>query len=122
MFRLLTVIFLVTGFSAQTFNLGWLVLDYSANKASYQRNCKNKQVPESQCHGKCQFFKKVKTEQEKEQQFPESKGAYKVDFTCCKSEFAVPQFAGTGDILIKHSIYLFSFPPPAAFDIFHPPA
>jgi hypothetical protein len=122
MYRQLAVILLIFSFAAQTFNLGWLVLDYSTNKASYQRNCENRQVQGSHCKGKCQFYKKLKTEQQKEQQFPESKTAYKMDVAFYRSELIAPRYAFTEMLSVKYTQYILSFPAASTFDIFHPPA
>jgi hypothetical protein len=121
MFRYLPVILLLLAFSAQTFNLGWLVLSYSTNKTAYQRNCENRQVSGSHCKGKCQFYKKLKSEQEKEQQFPESRSGYKIDVAFYRSDLIVPRYVVTEIHSLKYSPYILSFPNPAAIDIFHPP-
>jgi hypothetical protein len=122
MFRYLTVILLFVAFSAQTFSLGWLVLDYSANKTSYQSHCENKTKPMMLCHGKCKMYKKLQSEQQKEQQFPESKGGNKIDFLCSKSRLTIPAYS-LGDVVIADfPLYIVSMPTPATFDIFHPPA
>lgn len=122
MFRYLTVILLFIAFSAQTFSLGWLVLDYSANKASYQRNCENKAKPIMQCHGKCQFYKKIKSEQQQEQQYPETKSTNIVDLACSRTELNAPAMSDCEAPFLNYPLYVISFPIPAAFDIFHPPA
>ena len=122
MFRQLFSILLLIAFSAQTFNLGWLVLDYSANTATYQSQCENKAKPTMLCHGKCQMYKKLKTEQQKEQQFPESKGGNNIDFICSKTGFTVPTFSLGEAVTADFSLYIETMPTPASFDIFHPPA
>ena len=122
MIRQLTVIVLLIGFAAQTFNLGWLVLDYSANKSSYQRHCENKAKPMMLCHGKCQLYKKLKSEQQKEEQSPESKGGNNIDVLCSKSEVSVPDFLPVETVSVSFPLYVQSFPVPAPIDIFHPPA
>jgi hypothetical protein len=122
MFRQLTVILLLIGFAAQSFNLGWLVLDYSANKLAYQRDCENKAKPMMLCHGKCQMYKKLKSEHQKEEQFPESKGGNKIDVLCSRSEVAVPVLSTPGALSLNFPLYVQSFPVAATFDIFHPPA
>ena len=122
MIRQLTVIILLIGFAAQTFNLGWLVLDYSANKSSYQRQCENKAKPMMLCHGKCQLYKKLKSEQQKEDQSPESKGANNIDVLCSKSEVSVPECSLAEYASLNIPLYVQSFSVPATIDIFHPPA
>jgi hypothetical protein len=122
MFRQLTVIVLLIGFAAQSFNLGWLVLDYSANKSSYQRNCENKAKPMMLCHGKCQMYKKLKSEHQKEEQFPDSRGGIKIDVLCSRSEVVVPVLITTEIPGLNFPRYTQAFPVPAMIDIFHPPA
>ena len=122
MFRQLTVILLLIGFAAQSFNLGWLVLDYSTNKSSYQRNCENKAKPMMLCHGKCQMYKKLKAEHQKEKEFPESRGGNKIDVLCSRPEIAVPDLITAEVPGLSFPVYVQSFPVPATIDIFHPPA
>ena len=122
MFRQLTVILLLIGFSAQSFNLGWLVLDYSANKSSYQRHCENKSKPMMLCHGKCQMYKKLKSEHQKEEQFPESKGGNKINVVCSMPDVQIPLLSPADAVRVNFPLYDQSFPVPATIDIFQPPA
>jgi hypothetical protein len=122
MFRQLTVILLLIGFAAQSFNLGWLVLDYSANKSSYQQHCENKAKPMMLCHGKCQMYKKLKSEHQKEEQFPETRGGSKIDVLCSRPEVAIPDLFAVEVPGLNCPLYVQSFPVAATIDIFHPPA
>ena len=69
MFRALTIILLLA-FTAQTFDQGIYYLDYAVDRASYERACVNKLLPEMKCHGKCQLMKKLQEQAKKERQDP----------------------------------------------------
>ena len=68
MFRSLTAILLLLAFAVQTFESAFLVLDYFTNTGSFAKNCENKQRPQLHCNGKCLLMKKLKEQENKEQQ------------------------------------------------------
>ena len=68
------------------------------------------------------MYKKLKSEHQKEEQFPESKGANKIDVLCSKSEIAVPNLSTVEVLSSNFPLYVQSFPVAATLDIFHPPA
>ncbi|MFN5333879.1 MAG: hypothetical protein ACK5BV_01670, partial [Bacteroidota bacterium] len=53
---------------AQTFKFNFVVADYYVNTANYIKNCINKTKPQSTCQGKCQMMKKMREDQQKEEQ------------------------------------------------------
>ena len=79
MFRQLTAIFLFATFVAQTFNGGFVTINYYTNPAAFAKNCVNKAKPKMHCNGKCQMMKKLQEEEKKDQQMPERKFENKAD-------------------------------------------
>lgn len=65
--KLLTSLLLFT-FLAQTFSQGWYYMGYVIEKKAYMQRCINKYRPQLHCDGKCQLMKKIKEQEEKEQQ------------------------------------------------------
>ena len=77
MLRIITAIFLLITFAAQTFSKAVIILDYYTHTTSYAKDCINKAHPMLHCNGKCQMMKKLQQEEKKEQQYPESKSGNK---------------------------------------------
>ena len=74
------------------------------------------------CQGKCQLYKKLKSEHQKEEQFPESRARNKIDVLCYKTEVAIPILSSVEIPSLHFPCYVQSFPVAATLDIFHPPA
>ncbi len=81
MFKQITVILLISAFATQTFNNGFVMLNYYTNTAAFAKNCVNKAQPKMHCNGKCQMVKKLKAEESKDQQMPERKLEKKIEIT-----------------------------------------
>jgi len=65
--RIASVILLLA-FIGQTFDQGFLYVDYMLDKADYVRHCVNKSRPQMHCNGKCQLMKKIAEQEKNEQQ------------------------------------------------------
>jgi hypothetical protein len=87
MFRQIAAIFLFVAFIAQTFNGGFVMLNYYTNTAAFAKNCVNKTKPKMHCNGKCQMMKKLQEEEKKEQQLPERKFENKIEVLSFNSFF-----------------------------------
>jgi len=55
----------------QTYNKAFIVLDYYTNTESFAVKCENKSKPWMHCNGQCQMIKKLKQEENKDNQNPE---------------------------------------------------
>jgi hypothetical protein len=56
----------------QTFSKCIIMIDYTFNKASIAKNlCENKDKPQLKCEGKCYLCKRLKKEDDKNQQEPD---------------------------------------------------
>jgi hypothetical protein len=114
---------LLIAFATQTFSKGFMLLDYYANTAAYQKNCVNKNNPRMHCCGRCQLRKKLQQEDNSEKQNPEQRGNNKNESPISsESSFAKIEFIDFTSIPCKkttlssrgHAI-------DRCFDIFHPP-
>jgi hypothetical protein len=81
---------------AQTFKFNFVVADYYVNTANYIKNCINKTKPQSTCQGKCQMMKKMREDQQKEEQSSGSRYENKFE--------QVIYFHSNSDILATHFI------------------
>ncbi|MFN5333857.1 MAG: hypothetical protein ACK5BV_01560, partial [Bacteroidota bacterium] len=69
---------------------------YYVNTANYIKNCINKTKPQSTCQGKCQMMKKMREDQQKEEQSSGSRSENKFE--------QVIYFHSISDILATHFI------------------
>jgi hypothetical protein len=86
----LTIILLILGLFGQTFNRYFLVLNYQLNKdfiAKYL--CENKNKPELKCEGKCYLCKRLKKEDNKDQENPERKTTIKFDVLSYQGSYCI---------------------------------
>jgi hypothetical protein len=81
-------IFLLVAFAMQTFENGLIVLNYYTNAASFARDCENKARPQLHCNGKCQLLKKLKQQENKDQQNSGRKAENKIGLFYASSFFA----------------------------------
>lgn len=72
-------LFLLLAFFIQTFSTSWVLADYYTNTGKYAADCENKQKPELKCKGKCQMMKKIKEEEQKDNDNPERKAETKAE-------------------------------------------
>jgi len=105
----------------QTLDQGWYYLGYLIEKKEYVKRCENKNRPQMNCFGQCQLMKKMKKQQEKDQeQLPELKLA-------SKSEIGSPELYYSikppSDQAIKpsHLTCIIGFPIDRSVSLFHPP-
>lgn len=121
MFRYLLVCTLLVAFAMQTFQKGFIVLDYYTNSTAYAKDCENKSRPLLHCNGKCQMMKKLRQEEKKDQQNPERKSENKNETLWAASYFttlALELPTATPRIYPRMKATLLPFP---SHDIFHPP-
>jgi hypothetical protein len=122
MFRQIIPLLLLMAFAVSTFNRYVIVLDYYTNTAAFADNCENKDLPEMDCHGKCQMMKKLNEEEKKEQQNPEQKADTKNELIarhyfakCLFYRSSVPSFYYLHfDSSLSKGVYAGIFHPPAA--------
>ena len=108
---------------AQTFSKNFIVLDYYANTRAYEKDCINKDKPWMHCNGQCQMMKKMRQEENKDQQNPERKADNKNETVLsCQSYFL--QFTSPSFILLSKTTPCAkndNIPAGNVCDIFHPP-
>jgi len=93
-------------FATQTFNRAIIMFDYATNTAAYAKNCENKAKPQMHCNGKCQMMKKLKQEEQKDQQNPDRKAEHKNEILLSsKSFFPTVNFATS---IQEHNFPLFN--------------
>lgn len=118
--RQLIALFILAAFLAQTFSRTFIVADYYMNTTSFAKNCENRQKPKMHCNGKCQMLKKLKQEDNKDQQNPDRKLENKNEVLSSKSFFpAVTTFSNSCATSYPELGAFFYTNP--SFDIFHPP-
>src|SRR4051812_49427532 len=102
MFRNVTAILLLIAFATQTFERTFLVLDYYANTASFAEKCENKLRPLLHCNGQCLLMKKMKDQENKDQQLPERKSENKSE--------VIPASSYVSEIFHSEKISIDTFP------------
>jgi hypothetical protein len=114
---------LILAVSIQHFYKAIMIAGYYTAPSVYAVNCENKARPEMKCNGKCQLMKKLKREENKDQQFPERRADNKPETVLSSRSY----FAAEPDMLLKtiakartpqHTYWL---PTSEYGDIFHPP-
>ena len=108
---------------AQTFSKNFIVIDYYANTSTYEKDCVNKNKPWMHCNGQCQMMKKMRQEENKDQQNPERKADNKNETVLSSKSFFV-QLTPPSFILLSSvspRINTQNIPVGNACDIFHPP-
>lgn len=120
--RYLFSILLLPAFIIQTFSKTFIVADYYAHKRIYEKCCVNKNDKKKNCHGKCQMMKKLKEEEQKEEQNPGSKTENKIDVLSTNTFFAIIiQPAPTEIPVLTMLVYTTGKSIDRSLDIFHPP-
>jgi hypothetical protein len=89
--QIIAILFLIA-FVGQTFNRSAVMFNYYINTAAFAKNCENKARPMMHCNGKCQMMKKLKQEENKDQQNPDRKGENKNEII--SSTFQTIVFSG----------------------------
>jgi hypothetical protein len=120
MFRLITAIFLLVAFVAQSFSNAVIIFDYYANTTFYAKDCINKARPMLHCNGKCQMMKKLQQEEKKEQQYPESKSGSKNQDIYLNPVFAIRLLQPITSPQIYSDSPIYKVKDRSGF-IFHPP-
>ncbi len=114
-----TVLLLV--FAASTFSRVFRVADYYVNTETYSKNCENKARPKLHCNGKCQMMKKLKQDEQKEQQAPDSKSSAKSETLSSRSFYQQQIFAVEPLIQEFSRTTAIGKPMDRAIPVFHPP-
>src|SRR5690348_9741352 len=70
--KIIALVFLVA-FTLQAFSRQVIIVDFYANKVFFEKKCENRSRPVMHCGGKCQLIKKLKQEENKDQQNPDRK-------------------------------------------------
>ncbi len=118
--RILTAILAII-FLAQTFNQGLLYLDYMVDKAEYLKQCENKSRPQLHCDGKCLLMKRIREQEQKEQQKAPEMKVVKAETGSNSSSFAqCPPALSTPDKTIYFP-FTTGTPVDQPRSLFHPP-
>jgi hypothetical protein len=102
----IAALLLLLAFSAQTFSRGIVILDFYVNQSYITaKQCENRYRPMLHCNGKCQLVKKLKQQENKDQQNPERKLENKNETFSSGTFF----FSGLPATTLQHTDYfLFS--------------
>lgn len=73
------IFILFVAFISQAFSKGFIVANYYSNTKQYALRCINKAKPKMHCDGKCQMLKKLKQEENKDNQNSDRKNEVKTD-------------------------------------------
>jgi hypothetical protein len=119
--QLIALIFFAAIF-AQTFSKVFIVADYFGNTGKYAKNCINKAKPKMRCNGKCQMMKKLKQEEEKDQQNQERKNQHESIVLSSKSFFPSINFSILSTVTLTYSIDNVANEQKMPRSIFHPPS
>lgn len=121
LFRKVLALVLLLVFAVSTFTRVFRVADYYVNTAAYSINCVNKAKPKLQCNGKCQMMKKLKQDEQKEQQNPDSKSSAKSETLSSRSFYQ--QHINALEPLIQHFQLAIAMgkPKDSTIPVFHPP-
>lgn len=114
-----TVLLLV--FAASTFSRVFRVADYYVNTEAYSKNCENKARPKLHCNGKCQMMKKLKQDEQKEQQAPDSKSSAKSETLSSRSFYQQQIFVVEPLIQEFSRTTAIGKPMDRSIPVFHPP-
>lgn len=120
MFKAAVVSLLLVALAAQTFNSGFIMLDFFLHQSYIAQNlCINKDKPQMKCCGRCQLRKKIAQENSTQGQLPARK-------------YNMTHLLFFNDIISASSTYVCAyksgypelvnyFPSTVFFDILHPP-
>jgi hypothetical protein len=76
-------ILLLIGVLSQTFSKVLIMAEYQLNKDYIAKNlCVNRNKPKMHCNGRCHLMKKIKQEENKDQENPERKLENKFEIIC----------------------------------------
>jgi hypothetical protein len=118
----LAALLLILAFGAQSFSQGIMLLDFYINQSYIAANkCVNRYRPMLHCNGQCQLAKKIKQQEQKEQQNPELKLTYKNEVISSRSFFT----SASLPLPVFHQSYPTdpgSRTTDRSFAVFHPPA
>jgi hypothetical protein len=112
---------LLAAFAISSFSRVFWVADYYVNTAAYSKNCENKAKPKLQCNGKCQMMKKLKQEEQKDQQVPEQKSGAKFEILSSRSFYQQPTHFFTEPSVVFLSFSTIGTPIDRNIPVFHPP-
>ena len=120
-FRKSIALVLLLVFAASTFSRVFRVADYYVNTAAYSKNCENKARPKLHCNGKCQMMKKLKQDEQKDQQSPDSKSSAKSETLSSRSFYQ--QQIHAVEPLIQQFLHKMAIGKPLdrTIPVFHPP-
>lgn len=118
--RQLLIVCLLLAFAIQTFNRVAIVFDYYTNQSVFIKNCENKSKPQLHCNGRCQMMKKLKHEDNKDQQNPDGRSNTKEEVISSKSFFITTILPISFSERVYYPQLSFSLSK-FSTDFFHPP-
>jgi len=109
-------------FIVQSFSKSFIELDYYSNTAVYEKSCVNRSDKKMKCHGKCMMMKKMREEEQKEQQCPGFKSELKALVLFSTSFYtAFNQPVRVEIPNLNRTIYTTGKSVDRSLEIFHPP-
>lgn len=106
----------------QLFNRTAIVASYYTNTAAYEKNCENKARPQLACHGKCQMMKRLKAQEQKDQQNPERRSDSKSEVVLSSKSFYLSVDNIIAENILFHSVYQAGKELKMPRSVFHPPS
>lgn len=122
MLRVIAILVLLVSFAAQTFQQAAIVLDYHLRTAAYEKTCENKARPQLHCNGKCQMAKKLREQEQKEQQAPQLKLDRQSETFAPQTSFALAALPVLTAPRHTYPVLNTGSPIARTRSIFHPPA
>lgn len=120
--RVIAILVLLVAFAVQTFYQAVVVLDYHVRTAAYQKACENKARPQLHCNGKCQMARKLREQEQKEQQAPQLKLEWQSETLASESFFTLVAPPVLTLPRRAYPVLNAGVPVALAHAIFHPPA
>lgn len=122
MFRKIITLIILLAFAVHTFSKVMIVFGFYANqKVIAATLCENKDKPILKCEGTCQLAKKLKAQEKKENQNPDSKGENKPEDLSSRSYYSSLSFLGITDTDHTYENGPTGKPVHRSFAVFHPP-
>ncbi|MBS1573685.1 MAG: hypothetical protein JST09_00160 [Bacteroidetes bacterium] len=113
---------LLAAFAVQSFNNTFIVFSFYVNQKKIVATlCENRYRPMLHCDGKCVLAKKIKQEENKDNQNPERKPENKNEVISSKSFFATIQLTSC-ESSPKYILYMENEVSGDYISVFHPPS
>ncbi len=119
-YKRMTALILTVIFFIQMFNRSFIVVNYYTHAKTYAAVCENQDKPQVHCNGRCQLMKKLKQEDNKDQQNPNRKADHRDEVLFAQLfSLSLQNVVLSSEISYPH--LLITFPADRNSGIFHPP-